>query len=372
MRVENSVPEDLIENIFAKLPVKSLIRFMCLSKSCYQAITDPQFFHLHLHHSNQSNKQFVLQISGRPLTLQSLSFCHHQLLREPVTLDPPILLLSVWRWKMVGSCNGVLCLTTSPQSIHYLGIVNPSIKKLKLVLFPNLEYSLYPSKGRYRSVDGTYISTEIGFGFDSCTSDFKIVIIFREIYSGRWRQVQVYSLRKNAWKVPSNVPNSLYDMYDPQVVVNGAFYWFVNSVISDCLSILMFDFTEETFKEIKMPDCFDEDRGELLRLGEVKGKLSLLLLLYLDEDSSAGDSLEMWMMEDSGWIRQFVVNGSQLYGPTCLAMNDEVMLLSKYSNVGHILFCDLKTLELTDHEVEEQRPLALTYTPSLAILGEEN
>ncbi|GLT40791.1 hypothetical protein SLA2020_148990 [Shorea laevis] len=372
MRVENSVPEDLIVDIFAKLPVKSLIRFMCLSKSCYQAISDPQFFRLHLHHSNQSNKQFVLQISGGPLTLQSLSFCHHQLLREPVTLDQPILLLSDWRWEMVGSCNGVLCFTTSPQSIHYLGILNPSIKKLKLVLFPNLEYSFYPSIGLYRSLDETYISTEIGFGFDSRTSEFKIVIIFREFDSERWRQVQVYSLRKNSWKVLSNVPNSLYYMYEPQVVVNGAFYWFVNSVISDCLSILMFDFTEETFKEIKMPDCFDEDLGEFVRLGEVKGKLSLLLLVYLDEDSSAGDSLEMWMMEDSGWVRQFVVNRSQLYGPTCLAMNDEVMLLSTYSNVGHILSCDLKTLEFTDHEIEEQRPRALTYTPSLALLGEEN
>ncbi|GKV52663.1 hypothetical protein SLEP1_g59234 [Rubroshorea leprosula] len=208
---------------------------------------------------------------------------------------------------MVGSCNGVLCLTTSPQSIHYIG---------------------------------------------------------------RWRQVQVYSLRKNSWNVLSNVPNSLYNIYEPQVVVNGAFYWLVNSVVSDCLSILMFDFTDETFEEIKMPDCFNEDLGEFVRLGEVKGKLSLLL--HLDEDSSAGDSLEMWMMEDSGWVRQFVVNVSQLYVPGCLAMNDEVMLLSTYSNVGHILSCDLKTLELTDHEVEEQRPRAFTYTPSLALLGEEN
>ncbi|GLT40786.1 hypothetical protein SLA2020_148960 [Shorea laevis] len=374
MRVENSVPEDLILDIFAKLPVKSLIRFLCLSKSCYQAISDPQFFHLHLHHSNQSNKQFVLQISGGPLTLQSLSFCHHQLLREPATLDLPILLLSDWQWEMVGSCNGVLCLTTSPQSIHYLGFLNPTIKKLKLVPFPNREYSFRPSIDLYRSVDGAYISTEIGFGFDSCTSDFKIVIIFREIYAERWRQVQVYSLRKNSWKVLSNVPNSLdgrYDSYEPQVVVNGAFYWFVNSVFSDCFSILMFDFTDETFKEIKMPDCFDEDLGEFDSLGEVKGKLSLL---HFDINSSTHVSLELWMMEDSGWVRQFVVKLSQLYEPTCLAMNDEIMLLLTHPNdeVGHVLSRDLKTLELTDHGVEEESSRAFTYTPSLALLGEEN
>ncbi|GKV01388.1 hypothetical protein SLEP1_g13945 [Rubroshorea leprosula] len=346
---------------------------MCLSKSCYQAISDPRFFHLHLHHSNQSNKQFVLRISEGPLTLQSLSFCHHQLLREPVTLDQPILLLSIWQWEMVGSCNGVLCLTTSPESIHYLGILNPSIKKLKLVLFPILEYSLCPSNDLYTSVDGTYISTEIGFGFDSLTSDFKIVIIFRENYSERWRQVQVYSLRKNSWKVLSNVPNSLYDeyySYEPQVVVNGAFYWFVSSVF-DCFSILMFDFTDETFKEIKMPDCLDEDLGEFDSLGEVKGKLSLL---HFDINSSTDVSMELWMMEDSGWVRQFVVNVSQLYEPTCLAMNDEVMLLLTHPNdeVGHILSRDLKTLELTDHGVEEESSRAFTYTPSLALLGEEN
>ncbi|GKV01393.1 hypothetical protein SLEP1_g13950 [Rubroshorea leprosula] len=341
---------------------------MCLSKSCYRAISDPQFFHLHLHHSNQSNKQFLLQISDSPLTLQSLSFCHHQLLREVVTLEPQIpLLSSLWR-EIVGSCNGVLCLITSSQSIHYLGILNPSIKKLKLVLFPNLEDSFHLSHGIYRSVDGRPLRTENGFGFDSRTSDFKIVIIFQEIYSKRWRQVQVYSLRQNSWKVLSNVPNFLYHMDDPQVVVNGgAIYWFV--IISDCLWILMFDFTDETFKEIKMPDCFDEELCEFDGLGEVKGKLSLL---HFDINSSTDVSLELWMMEDSGWVRQFVVNVSQPDVPTCLAINDEVMLLSTHSNVGHILSCDLKTLELTDHEVEEHRPHAFTYTPSLALLGEEN
>ncbi|GLT71606.1 hypothetical protein SLA2020_436110 [Shorea laevis] len=358
MRVENSVPEDLIVDIFAKLPVKSLIRFTCLSKSCYQAISDPQFFRLHLRHSNQSNKQFLLQVSDSPLNLQSLSFCHHQLLREPATLEQQIPLPSHLRWKMVGSCNGVLCLTASPQPVHYLVILNLTIKKLKRVLFPNLEYSLN--------------HTEIGFGFDSCTSDFKIVIIFQEIDSKRWRQVQVYSLRQNSWKVLSNVPNFLYKLYVPQVVVNGAFYWVVKPGNSVCYSILTFDFTDETFKEIKMPDCFYEDLAYFYQfdsLGEVKGKLSLL---HFDVNSSADVSLEMWMMEDSGWVRQFVVNVGQLDAPICLAINDEVMLLSTLSNVGRILSCDLKTLELTDHEVEEPRHHALTYTPSLALLGEEN
>ncbi|GLT96400.1 hypothetical protein SLE2022_140230 [Rubroshorea leprosula] len=206
MRVENSVPEDLMVDIFAKLPVKSVIRFMCLSKLCYQAISNPQFLRLHLN-SNQSNKQFLLQISDSPLTLQSLSFCHHQLLRESMTLKPQIpLLSSLWR-EIVSSYNGVLCSITSSQSIHYLGTLNPSIKKLKLVLIPNLEESFHLSNSIYRSVDGRCFTTEIGFGFDSRTSDFKIVILFQETFSKRWRQVQVYPLRQNSWKVLSSVPN---------------------------------------------------------------------------------------------------------------------------------------------------------------------
>ncbi|GLT40787.1 hypothetical protein SLA2020_148970 [Shorea laevis] len=332
MSVKIELPEALIVDIFAKLPVKSLIRFMCLSKSYYQAISDPQFFHLHLRYSNQINKQFLLQISERPLTLQSWSFCHHQLLREPVALEPQVPLPSRSRWEMVGSCNGVLFLTTSPQPIRYLGILNPSIRKLKLVPFPNLEDSFYPPTCIYRLVDGTSVSTEIGFGFDSCTCDFKM----------------------------------------PQVVVNGAFYWVVKLGINVCYSILMFDFTDETFKEIKMPDCFYEDQAYFYRfngLGEAKGKLSLLLHSVVN--SSAGISLEMWMMEDSGWVRQFVVSVKQLHAPRCLAMNDEVMLLLTRSDVGRILSCDLKTLKWTDRGVV-QRPCAFAYTPSLALLGEEN
>ncbi|GLT96287.1 hypothetical protein SLE2022_139220 [Rubroshorea leprosula] len=134
----------------------------------------------------------------------------------------------------------------------------------------------------------------------------------------------------------------------------------------------MFYFTDETFKEIKIPDCFYEDIAYFCKfdgLGEFKGKLSFL---HVDENSSVGVSLEMWMMEDSGWVRQYVVNVSQLCGPKCLAMNDKVMLLLTHSVVGRILSCDLKTLELTYHGVEEQRTRGFTYTPSLALLGEEN
>ncbi|GLT62066.1 hypothetical protein SLA2020_347310 [Shorea laevis] len=120
MRVEISVPEAFVVDIFAKLLVKSLMRFMCLSKSCYQAISDPQFFSLHLHHSSQINKQFLFQIRKCPLTLQSLSFCDHQLLRDPVTLEAQTTLPSCFWWDMIGSCNGILCLTTCPQRIRYL------------------------------------------------------------------------------------------------------------------------------------------------------------------------------------------------------------------------------------------------------------
>ncbi|GLT66251.1 hypothetical protein SLA2020_386250 [Shorea laevis] len=229
MRVENSVPEALFVNIFAKLPVKSLVRFMCLSKSGYQAISDPQFFSLHLATNNLSFRLFVVG-NGRFL-----------------------------QWGSV---------------------------------------------------------------FDNFSST--------------------------------------HSLFRP--------------VISDFYSILMLDFTDETFKEIKMPDCFYEDLAYFYRfdsLGEVKGKLSLV---HFDVHSSAGFSLEMWMTEDSGWVRQFVVNVRQLHAPICLGMNDDVVLLLTSSNVGlgHILSCDLKTLELTDHGDEEQRSRAFTYTPSLALLGKEN
>jgi len=52
--------DDLIGEIFSALPVKSVMRFRCISKSCDTLISDPVFVKLHLKRWATRNLHFLL------------------------------------------------------------------------------------------------------------------------------------------------------------------------------------------------------------------------------------------------------------------------------------------------------------------------
>lgn len=65
--------------------------------------------------------------------------------------------------------------------------------------------------------------------------------------------------------------------------------------------IWLFDFTDETLKEIKLPNSFKERRID--GMGEVVGKLYLLVHLSSYRAFGHGVSFELWtMMENSIWV----------------------------------------------------------------------
>ena len=53
------LPEDIVPDILKWLPVKSLVRFRCVSKSWHSLITSSSFIHMHLHF-NQSRSLIIL------------------------------------------------------------------------------------------------------------------------------------------------------------------------------------------------------------------------------------------------------------------------------------------------------------------------
>ncbi|XP_042515312.1 F-box protein CPR1-like [Macadamia integrifolia] len=55
-----NLPEDLIIDILSRLPVKSLLRFRCVSKPWCTLITDPSFIKMHLNRSLAINTNLTL------------------------------------------------------------------------------------------------------------------------------------------------------------------------------------------------------------------------------------------------------------------------------------------------------------------------
>ncbi|GLT40793.1 hypothetical protein SLA2020_149000 [Shorea laevis] len=360
---------ELIVDIFTRLPVESLVQFICLSKLWSQVIVSSQFFLDHLHHVNQTNKKFLLQIKcKRSLQLLLIS-------------DVEILNLSLHGWslfKIVGSCNGLLLFL---YDCHSLFVLNPSIKRLKFLPDPPLQ-NFYL---------GSQCDVDVGFGYDSSTNDFKVVRILSESISKRLTQVQVYSQIKNSLKV---VNNSTYPigscclLGNHSLVYNGAFYCFVNKTKDNNVQnlILLFDFIKESFKEIALPDCFgEEEEGfyKVLRgMGESKGKISFLVDCNSEEYFNKGIArFEIWMMpENSAWNKQLTTEVGLQLGPCqgllWMEMNDQVVLLITMGKgmCRHLISYDLKTVTIGDiRELQNSIPLhAFTYTLSLALLGEEN
>lgn len=110
---------DLITDIISFLPVKSLLRFKCVSNSLNTLITDPTFANLHLKKSKTSSSpQFTLITNHVKPSVDS----DWSIVPYPISglVDDPsatfvadshyLLNLKNNEWSMAGSCNGLICL----------------------------------------------------------------------------------------------------------------------------------------------------------------------------------------------------------------------------------------------------------------------
>jgi hypothetical protein len=127
------IPNDLIFGVFSLLPVKSVMRMRCLSKSSNSLITSPIFvkFHFHRFERNPHLALVTTKIETVvPIPIKTetvVPFPVRDLLNNrPITLtnDPHYLTndgsKDLFIHQMVGSCNGLICLFS--HSIGYQDI----------------------------------------------------------------------------------------------------------------------------------------------------------------------------------------------------------------------------------------------------------
>ena len=83
----------------------------------------------------------------------------------------------------MGSCNGMLCFTSSRSWSNVVYLWNPSIRRFKRL--PNSQLLIM----------------SLGIGFDSQNNDFKVVGIPRTFAKSKPPpEVEVYSLSSDSWK----------------------------------------------------------------------------------------------------------------------------------------------------------------------------
>ncbi|KAK9947278.1 hypothetical protein M0R45_002911 [Rubus argutus] len=297
------LPCEIIEKILLQLPVKSLLRFKCVSKSWLTLISDHKFIKSHLHqystkhHRDQTSSLVMLSSSSllHSLHLQEAPAAITEADADDVLLKSMAVTSTLRRpaakdVKIVGSCDGLLCLVLDSQ---HMIIYNPSTRHVQQV--PSPDEAVLGKDYFY------------GFGYDSFNQDCKLVRATCSSKDGNFvTQLDIFTLKTNAWRTKTKTLPFYFMSNVVGTLLNGALHWAVrrgnNIDISRAdggddhdprpFGIVSFDLTEETYREVPLP-CDGDKHFSFYGLGVLGGCLSML-------HSPHGSDYQVWVMKEYG------------------------------------------------------------------------
>ncbi|KAL4580727.1 hypothetical protein LXL04_016929 [Taraxacum kok-saghyz] len=262
-KMHGDVSEDLIYEIFTRLPLKSVLRFRTLSKLLSRCITSRDFIRMHTFRSPQKIliKHCLHKKHKHLYTIHTGDQLPITRLRRYAGIKPikPRDTKNDYISRLVGSCNGIICIWDSDNSIH---LWNPSFRReLKLPDCLGGCSGSCPHRcscGAHRITTGCIYGTGIGIGFDSITDDFKIVSLPE--CGGTGESTYIYTMKTAAW-CAINSPTPLFHKVTSRgCFVNGSLHWLVNRRIiipelDDVYDqyILTFDLSTHVFGMIVLP-----------------------------------------------------------------------------------------------------------------------
>ncbi|XP_009762226.1 F-box/kelch-repeat protein At3g23880-like [Nicotiana sylvestris] len=242
-----NLPEDVIFEILIRLPVTSLVRFKCVCKSWYSLIENPNLISKHLHNLSSRKNYVRLLISrrGNITNKRVVSLSMNDTFDVFINQDFPSYFNDKFgHVRLIGPCNGIVCLCGYPDNIV---IWNPSIR----------DYKILPQSQIQRLVGSTVRGSDFGLGFDSKRNDYKVIQILFCLSNDRVvvYQVEIYSLNENIWRkyngiVPAKIKygNISWSM----IYKNEIFCWLAQNGDNNEV-ILSFNMSEEIFENTPLP-----------------------------------------------------------------------------------------------------------------------
>ncbi|KAL4377499.1 hypothetical protein GQ457_02G032170 [Hibiscus cannabinus] len=192
---------------------------------------------------------------------------------------------------MLDSCNGLICLQLYPydNGLNFV-LWNPSIQKYISLPQPSISEDL---------------ELNIGFGFDSKTNDYKLLLVGVEEEDGSWINPYLFSLNQNCWKTHTATIPSNYTFDAAGVMslhfVNGAFHWLGYQTRNNFSNaILGFDLSTEEFMLISLPKSLIGSWSVCLSILKY-GESSIAV-----QSRPVGDELlELWVMKEYGLVESW-------------------------------------------------------------------
>ncbi|KAL4606998.1 hypothetical protein ACB092_09G143700 [Castanea dentata] len=340
--------DDVVFDVLTRVPVKSLIRFRCVSKSWCSTISSSIFITAHLHRAKSSsannNNGGYLLYSPFPEELNFSSY-NKELCTVSYNSDRSLTHISRFRVPfpydfMVSFCNGMLCLNSIKGRGNVIYLWNPSIRKFKKLLATPLTYPFH--------------DVVVGLAYHSQNNDYKILrIVPYKVSRGCGSEVpaieaEIYTLSTDLWRrVVISVesfcgsrPNigCIDDIHESFCIFyNGALHSI--ACCRDYNFILSFDVDDERFREILLPPNYlDGVCGQVECLTVFKGSLALIVFGKTLPEGS--DLCHLWVMKDYGvaesWTRKSlpIENVAQFFGCT---VNGE-LLIEKFNHCNILSF----------------------------------
>ncbi|KAL0414711.1 UNVERIFIED_CONTAM: F-box/kelch-repeat protein [Sesamum radiatum] len=280
------LPQEILIDIFSRLPLKSVGKCRCLAKLWRQQLSSPRFIKSHL--TRKTHQEYLI-LSTPFNTIYSISNIKDDTIWKKLPGPGPG--RGPGRWtEVVGSCHGLVLLVMVNADYEKF-LVNPiTLQQVKVPNWP-LALNWWESVSMH------------GFGYDSSSDDYKVVTLS---YCQRVTLVDVKSICPGAF-------------------VNEAIHWLVPGREPGSPSVIAaFNLANEVFVEIPAPTGVDMLNIMLNKL-VVRG--GCLCLLYTREHGQT----DVWTMEEYGlkesWTK-FTIH-DDIRRPLGWLGDEEVVLLSK-------------------------------------------
>lgn len=306
-----NIPTEIIIEILLRLPVKSLLRFRCVSKLWRSSISHPKFT---LDYSSRTHRLGKIAVRPGPGLLDGEVYsvdCCNAVYSSSSCVELLINEKNKKWFQLLGSCNGLLLVS------HYTNLYlwNPATRQCTKML--SLRYNDYVIRQE--------ISASSGLCYDSTADDYKAVMV----YDGK---VSVASFRRRIWATTACCfADGGEKLMNSGPVVNGKLYWVINQT-----GIAYFDPITDEFVELPAPT---QRKTVILGLGVLEGCLCMAQGGCESGAEFEPSLIEVFVMREYGlgesWRSIFIMSNVELsrpyeYGnlvPLCFTKNGEVFIL---------------------------------------------
>ncbi|XP_047339455.1 F-box protein CPR1-like [Impatiens glandulifera] len=245
------LPDEILEKILCRLPVKCLLRFRCVSKSWLALISNPYFIKLHLKQSVQTNTNNSLFQKNFDLFRVALDSLHDGDVLQPMKIDS----IPLSRFRKYGirsgfSCDGLLCISNVINAHDSAFLWSPSTRK-------SIKLPYEPTDIAIQS--GLRTSCVYRIGYDNINDDYKVVriVVYLVVSLGVIEyDIKVYSLRSNSWHRPEMFPYCPNWNRFGNSIVCGSLHWIstVKSNLKEENLIVAFDIGTEKYRVLPQPE----------------------------------------------------------------------------------------------------------------------